>query len=299
MQTTSYRELADSVINFKQLLSGVALEMKSDDWLCRAYDIVEKLANVYTDDIRRRELMKQENGDGGVYFAFHDVNLLHNILPFMGGINEDILKIKLKKILKMGLPSLESLDNSEARNILWELNFFSRLKKANVQVSLGNPNPDILACFGPRKYYIQCKRLYSSQKAALRRNIINAVSQLEKDLSSNDKNAFGILAFSLERPIAGGKLMLVSDSEQIGKDELVSVLQKIISQHGHLWQNPELIRNQRIVAIVLHLIVPGIVQQRNIFVTSSQVIVNNTWADGRGFQQVIDDFGSLKQFLEY
>lgn len=299
MQKTSYKRLAESMDDFKKLLSEVGLEMKSNTWLYHAYDIVKKLANVYADDIRRHKLMEQENKGGEVYSALYDVSLLHDILPFVKGENKDVLKVKLKKILKMVSPPLESLDNSEARNILWELNFFSRLKKANVQVSLGDPNPDILARFSSRKYYIQCKRLYSPKKAALRGNIIRAVHQLEKDLSSEDENALGVLAFSFERPMIGGKLMLVTNSEQIGKDKLVSVLQRLISQRGHLWQDSKIIRDPRIVAIVLHLIVPGIVEQQNIFVTSSQIIINNTWASGQGFQQVKEDFGPLKRLLEY
>lgn len=298
MQKISYRVLAESRGEFENILTLLHLKIEQNTWLYRAYNIVEKLADVYQDVAIKREFMKQENEDGDIYYALHDVSLINGILLYTKDQDRSTLKGKFKKVLRMDSPPRETLYNNEARNALWELNFFSRLKRANIEVILSNPNPDILARFGHRKYYIQCKRLYSANENALIRNIREAIQQLKKDLSTEGNDAFGMLAFSLERPVTEGRLMLVTNSEQTGREKLSTGLQEFISQYGYLWQNPNLIGDPRIVAIILHYVVPGIVEEENIFVTASQVIINNTWANGNGFQSVIEDFGPLKDAFE-
>jgi len=298
MQKTAYKDLASSRRDFEGVLFDLGLKLQCDVWLYHAYELIEKLTDVYKNIVLRDEFMKQQ-GQSEVYSALQDIASIKNILPQIATENKKTLKRKFAKILRMEPLHLESPDHSEARNILWELEFLSSLKRAGLKASLGEPNPDILALIGTRQYYIQCKRLYSPKETALRRNIILAVEQLERDLSRESKNTLGMLALSLERPFTGDELMLVTESAQTGTEKLRFMLDKVIQEYGRLWQDPLLIRNPKIVAVALHIMIPGIVREENLFVTGTQVTINNTWSDGQGFEFVVEDFSPLKEALEY
>lgn len=299
MQKTSYKDLAQSKKKLEEALGQFGLKLDPGTWLNRAYKIMEELIDVYKDSNKKSEFMNRENLDGGVYYSLHDLSIIHDILPFIKSEDKKVLKRKLQNIMRIGLPSLESVDNNEARNTLWELNFLSRLKSSNIQSNLGDPNPDIFARFGSRRYYIQCKRIFSPKTEALKRNIINATKQLKNDLALENDDALGIMAFSFEHSLTGGTLMLVTNSVATGKEKLAAVLKDIVLKFSYLWQNPDLIQDHRIVAVVLHIIVPGIVEEEDMFVTGSQVIINNIWANGEGFDKVVADFGPLKEKLEH
>ncbi len=299
MQKSSFKSLADSKKELEAILDEFGLNLSPHSWIHRAYYIVESLAEIYADNNRRENFMKQENKNADVYFALHDITVLGDILPFLKDEDRGVIKGKIKKILRMDSPPLEDLPNNEARNTLWELNLYSRLKRANIQATLGDPNPDILATLGQRQYYIQCKRVYSPGERALRQNIARAVGQLINDLETEGDDAFGMLAFSIERPLTKGELMLVTESEQIAREKLRGVLEEFRKRYGHLWQDPSVIRDPRIVAVALHILVPGVVENENIFITGSQIDVNNTWLDDGSFKKVVEDFGPLKSMLGF
>jgi len=178
MQKKTYKNLIASRDNFEKLLNDLQLNIEPNSWLDCAYGLVGALSLIYGDDKLTRSFLDKNNKKGEVYSALFDISLLADILPYISLDDKKILKPKFKKILRMALPNAETTINSEARNILWEFNFLSRLKRAGIDVRLGEPNPDIVANFGQRKYYIQCKRVYSSKRNALKRNVINAINQL-------------------------------------------------------------------------------------------------------------------------
>lgn len=297
MQKISYQNLAESRGDFESLLDNFGLALQQGSWLDSAYSRVEELAKVYQDDTRRRKLLKKDNKDGDVYFSLCDVLLLYEVLPYIGSENPNLLRRKLKKILKTEAPHLESNTNNEARNTLWELKLFSRFKMVGIQASLGDPDPDVFVRVNRREYYIQCKRVFSPKVNALRNNIIHAVKQLNSDLSGKDSNSLGILAISLDRVLTDGKLMLVTDSEETARRKMTQALDRVMHNFGYLWQEPRLIQNQRIVGVILHLSAPGILEQENIFAPGTQMLFNNTWADGQGFHLPKKDFEALSKLL--
>lgn len=199
MKKTSFADLAQSKKELKKLLASINLSIEPNSWLCEAYSMVEKLADVWDKDNPRKNFLK-ENDHNKIFASLNDTSSFYEILPFMEDEDRKLLKHKLKKILKITLPTNETTENNEARNTLWELVLFSIFKRIGIKVSFGNPNPDIFISFdNSHKYYIQCKRIYSNKLNALKRNIYKANKQLEGDLNQKDEKSFGLIALSIER----------------------------------------------------------------------------------------------------
>lgn len=293
MKKISFQDLAGSRKEFESLLNNFGLTLQPRSWLFNAYSIIEQLVEIYQDNFLRRKFWKEKNKNGEIYFSLCDVLLLYEVTPYVKSEDSGLMHRKLKKILKMEAPHLESNVNNEARNTLWELKLFSRFKMVGIQANLEDPNPDIFVRVKPRKYYIQCKRVFSPKVRALRKNIKAAVEQVKTDLSGKDNNSLGILAISLDRSLTGGNLMLVTDSEKTARNKLKYELDRVMHDFGYLWQDPQLIQDQRIVGVILHVSAPGILKQENIFSPGTQMLFNNTWADGRGFHFPKKDFEPL------
>lgn len=298
MEKISYFKLAESKNDFERLISKFGLKMEPDTWLSRAFIIIERLSRFYDhrlfmiDPAGYRQFIDKEDQ---VLFALHDVCLIENFSSLLQHEEGAFLKRKLQNILKLSPLNLETETNVEARNTLWEFNFLARLKNSGINADLADPNPDIIASFSKRKYFIQCKRCFSNSPRSLRRNIKDAVNQLEKDLQNNS-TAFGIIALSLEFPITNGQLMLKASTEEHGKNELRRLLENIRIEHGQFWQDPSVIKDQRIIGIVLHVSVPCMIKDSNIFSIGSQTHFNNTWINTGDFRYITEDFASLAEY---
>jgi len=300
METTSSEELSQSRKSFEILLSDFNLSIVPNTWPDRAYCLVERFANVHGNEDKQREFLREENKEGNLYFALLDIGIIFDALPYLKEIETRVLEYKLKKVIKMGLPSLETGDGNEARNTLWELFLYTRLRKANIHTVLGEPNPDILSHIDSRKYYFQCKRIFAPTQNSLLKNIKLAAKQLRNDLRDENNNANGIIALSVERPLLKGNLMLVTDSEQTAKEKLKSLLWNIKEAYGNFWlDSKDIIKERKIVAVLLHLVAPGILKDQNIVIRGSQMDVHNTWSDDHNFKTLIRDFASFEKQLNY
>ncbi|MBP9763006.1 hypothetical protein KBD34_05330 [Patescibacteria group bacterium] len=241
-----------------------------------------------------RAFIDERNKAGEVLFALYDVSLIDDILPFSQVEKGRFLEKKFKSMLRMGPLNTETDLIGEPRNTLWELNLLSRLRKGGINAELRDPNPDIFAELTDRNYLIQCKRLVTDSSRSLNRNIKNAVDQLVEGLKNEKDNTFGIIAISVEYPITKGGKMLVEKSEEKCRMELRRVLNEVKEKYGVFWRDPKVIKDRRIIAILLHLKVPSVVEEINLFSTGSQIDIHNTWEDGYGFQFIKEDFGSLR-----
>ena len=204
------------------------------------------------------------------------------------------MKKKLRDILRISTTYNETELNNRARNTLWELNLFSRLKNAGMFATLADPNPDVLFHASKRKYFIQCKRIFSNKERALRQIIKDAVKQLQKDLEDKEENNFGIIALSLERPFAEIISIIQASSELEGKSNLAELLKIFIKDHGYLLQDPKIIKDHRIIGIMVYTAHPSIVGGKT-FAEDSYIILTNTWPQSTEYQPGFEDFTPLKQ----
>lgn len=300
MNVISFEELAKSKKELEELLRSLDLKLRQGSWLQEAYSTVQTLANVWRNDDLRREFL-EKNNDSKVFTSLYDISSIHEVLPLVDNEDKKTLKQKFRKVLKMTLPSIETIKNNEARNILWELVLFSVFKRIGLDVSLGNPNPDIFLSFdSSHKYYIQCKRIYSEKENALQRNIDKAAKQLRKDLDRKDRNSFGLIALSLERPFLNTDrfsfgLMPKFKSEKDARNELKTILDKIINKQQKLWKEKKIIKSQRILGILFYIRVSCIIGSNKIFSPGSQMSIFPLVFNGF----IEDDFGSLKGLIEY
>lgn len=94
----------------------------------------------------------------------------------------------LKDILSGTLDFFER-KKSHAKNIFWELEVWSRLRKKTKQVFLKDP-PDVVVNFDDTRIGIACKKIYSERHV---QNVLSqAVSQIEREFE------FGIAAINID-----------------------------------------------------------------------------------------------------
>lgn len=300
METTSSEELAQSRYSFEKLLSDLGLSIEPGSWLDRAYRIVDRFSNVYAIEEKQREFHRELNKEGELYFATHDVGVMYDVLPYLDTVESGLLKQKLQRVIKMELPSQETSNSNEARNIFWELFLHARLRAAGINANLGDPNPDILTHVGRTRYHIQCKRIFSTPQTSVLSNIRKAARQLRIGLENADSDTRGVIALSVERPLTEGSLMLVTDSEQTARAKIQNPLEHIYNTCGHHWLDSQtLIKDRRIVAVFLHFMAPGILKDRNIMIRASQIAVHNTWSQDENFNTFKRDFQPFKTQLNY
>ncbi len=120
-----------------------------------------------------------------LFLALHLERIAEAILPLK---NEKGQSQHLKDILSGTLNFLERKE-SHAKNMLWELEVWSKLRKKTSAVYLQEP-PDIVVDFDGSHIGIACKKIYSEKHV---QNVLSqAVCQIEKEFE------FGIVAINID-----------------------------------------------------------------------------------------------------
>lgn len=117
-------------------------------------------------------------------------------VSFLSRIAEAILPLsdvpdrrKYLRLLTSGTLDLQKRERSMAKDILWELELWSTLRRRSINATLHEP-PDIVVNFEDAKIGIACKKLYSENN--VEKVLSEGVGQIE---ASYD---FGILAVNLD-----------------------------------------------------------------------------------------------------
>ncbi len=95
------------------------------------------------------------------------------------------------------MPVVETKQNSDARNMQFELALAAEWRLNGLNVSIGEP--DFTLSVGATNYIIECKRPFREE--SVRANIRAAKNQLSTRLDSNE-NLFGAVAISVSRIVA-------------------------------------------------------------------------------------------------
>lgn len=113
----------------------------------------------------------------------------------------------LKDILSGTLDFFER-KKSHAKNIFWELEVWSRLRKKTKQVFLKEP-PDVVVNFDDTRIGIACKKIYSERHV---QNVLSqAVSQIEREFE------FGIAAINIDDLLPPQAILNLESSHEVAE----------------------------------------------------------------------------------
>jgi hypothetical protein len=180
-----------------------------------------------------------------------------DILRDIRAIDRTLLKRTMRGILNAKaplLPSDEDSNSNEARNRLFELNLASKLVRAGLNPSLGEPD---LSCeVDGKRLFIACKRPYSRSKVIPR--IYNAKDQILDALeahSSQDGSlgARGVVAISVSKVLNPGDRLFVYSNEMQGRSRLQDELRQVADDTEKVWKK----LGKKIVGILFHIITPA------------------------------------------
>lgn len=274
MDKIPFTTILDSEAVLDNLLIKLSIPIIKEDRVHRAYSLLRNFEKIRIDPIQSSAYLKKYNQTGEINYSLFDLMAIYNILPHLQNETKQILKSKLTKILNGSLVTLETDQNNEPRNTLFELLMLSYLKKVGLDAHLKDPNPDIQVNVNHKVYYIQCKRIFRLTNSSVKRNVRDAATQLELDLRGKPENYFGIIALSVE-PKQGNGLIASSKIEAL--NILDKDLQNICQIYGRFWQDPKIVKNERIVGVFLHHLVTSFLANEDVHMSNgSFLLINNT-----------------------
>lgn len=116
-------------------------------------------------------------------------------------------RIKYLAALTSGSLDLLQREQSKAKDILWELELWSTLRRRGITATLHEP--DLVVHFEQATIGIACKKLYSEKNVA--KVLSEGVSQIEA------RHKFGVLAVNLDDLLPGGQILQETTQEAMGK----------------------------------------------------------------------------------
>ena len=117
-------------------------------------------------------------------------------------------RVKFLTVFTSGSLNLQQRDNSLAKNMLWELELWSILRRRSFSATLREP-PDIVVIFEGAMVGIACKKLYSENN--VEKVLSEAVGQIEAVFD------YGIVAVNLDDLILPDQILKARDQEEMGK----------------------------------------------------------------------------------
>ena len=139
-----------------------------------------------------------------LFMAMHLDRIAEAILPLKG---EQEQAQYLKDLLS-GTLDLFERKPSHAKNVFWELEIWSRLRKKTKQVFLREP-PDIVVDFNDSRIGIACKKIYSERHV---QNVLSeAVSQIQKEFE------FGIAAINIDDLLPAKAILNLNSSQAVAE----------------------------------------------------------------------------------
>jgi hypothetical protein len=139
------------------------------------------------------------------------------VLP-LGAVRE---RTRYLIALNSGNLDLLQRTKSHAKNVLWELELWSILRRRNFDTFLEEP-PDIVVRFEDSKIGIACKKLYSDKHV---QNVLSqAVAQIEPTFD------FGIVAVNLDELVPPDKILRTPTPEEMSQ-YIDSLNSRFLSSH--------------------------------------------------------------------
>lgn len=303
METTSFKELIDTERDFNALLLGLNIHEKNS-YIHQEYKLISKL-NELVGDIKAIHDFRIKNGlNDEIELAISDLVSLRNLLKYFNECKRSILKSKIKHILKLSSLTKENEINNIARNTLFEFLLYGNFRSIGMQAEIKSPNPDILVKVNDKKYFIQCKRIFSQKESAIRSNIEAGLKQLHSDLKGEDENSLGVISLSLERFLKKDGNKFINDIPYENVESAIQLLKEklrsVIEIYGGCWRDETLNKDKRIVGIFLYFMEPTRIYSDNpVLSTVSHLTLSNIGSsESEDFKQLVEDIKGLKLIEE-
>ena len=242
----SFKELVYLRKEFDSLLANLDLKIKSNDRIHQAFNLIELAEKDRKDNQKAKDFMKDNLRRKKFYFSLLDISELRQIIKYSNKLDKEILKGKIKKYIKGNiLPSEETTNNNEAKNIGFELGLISKFISDGYQADLCKNNPDILVTVNKSRYLIECKRVFS--ESGVESAIEDGKNQLNRMLKN--KNDYGIIAISFSRTKTANDMMFFCKDENDARLQMDSLFLSFIQKNQRFWKQ---ITNSKIIAVLLH-----------------------------------------------
>ena len=203
-------------------------------------------------------------------------------LPFIRTVPRYLIRRKLARVLQgPPLPTDESANTNEGRNVLFELTMASKLWRAGLEPELGEP--DIRCWVDGRAVYVECKRPFSRRGA--RQAYTDATGQLAAALRDAPVGARGIVALSITRFVNPGDRVFVHEREATGKAQLSAEMIRAAQwlMRPTLWPEPP----KGTIGLLWHVITPGFDRSQHLLVTVQQLNVQPTSPPGSADEMLL------------
>lgn len=161
-------------------------------------------------------------------------------------------------------PRKETSENSDGRNVTFELALAADWRMNGLDISL--QEPDLILKTQLFNFYVACKR--PSSRHAIRSNIRSAKDQINKSLTNAGPNSYGVVAISTSRLVDEAKGGVLEAQNMAGTNLIVQLQRKMLERES-------IVRNGRIrvdmsdshvCAVVFHLSMPMLVDEHFILV---------------------------------
>lgn len=274
MLKDKWSDLIDLQIKFNLVLKELDVKTSDRNRFDTAFSLLQDLENARAtgkiDSLAGTRL-------GHMRFALRDIGdiqrILHGISLYTG--DTSLLAKKLSKMLGGShSPTTETHNNSEPRNVQFELVLLSDLLISGLKAYLREPNPDIEVIVVGRVYSIECKRVFSDSDHSVQDNVGSALKQLLK-IIGDDQRKRGIVALAIERRLNGGDKILVAQNENVARQRLDYEIQQFIFKYVHRWSG-KAIKTPRQVGVLIFAGISGSLNDEEIMINATQLGATNT-----------------------
>ena len=181
------------------------------------------------------------------FLGIHLDRIADVVLPLTGEAN----RAKYLKDLLSGTLNFFQREHSKAKNIFWELEVWSRLRKRTNQLSLAEP-PDVIVDFEDSRIGIACKKVYSERHV---QNVLSqAVDQIESDFE------FGIVAVNIDDLLPADAVLKLATSHAVS-DKLHLHNEEFLQRHERHFRK-YLSKGRLISAIVSTSVILNVLTER-------------------------------------
>jgi hypothetical protein len=278
MQVAGFDEVLNRLAPLDPWLTSLGVPIKSDRWheAVKAVKLAKDRRTVIDGGGQFRAMDEYAHASS----LFDAIEIIQILEAFYADATQSLREKVMRASRGCFVPAEEKIENSSARNAMFELALASRWKSLGLQVELGEP--DIQLHIGNTRFLVECKRPFEMRSVPS--NIEDANSQLGRELDKPENaEAFGMIAISLSRAFTRGDLTCFAP-EQEGRPFVEATLAETIANNKDAWrlQQPDFF-HERVVAVMFDLVVPWDMNGTRLV----HVAMGNFWQvgpDSRGWQ---------------
>lgn len=285
MRRIKFSDLSAVRDRFDKVLTSLGLPIKNYDRIHTSFSLIDGAVGALEKNMEVFPKNKEKRVK--LLYALQDISELNQIINTVPKWGKKVITEKLKRFLKGSiLPSEESLENSFARNTGFELWLASLFSQKGYQSKISTRNPDLFITVSGRKYFLECKRVYSEN--GVESVIKDAFKQLTRQTENSDN--IGVIAISISKIIPQDDLMLISGDGNKASEDIYKLEEKFILKNQHLWK---ITKQSNIVGVIVHFGCIGASIKDGIPFHANFITVNNIYDNDYRFKVMAEDFKYL------